>query len=594
MKGFNLEDLNQEQQEAVRWFNGPAVVLAGAGSGKTRCLTYRVAYLIKERNVKPEEIVLLTFTNKAANEMRQRVYQLLGYQVKLGFVGTFHSFAAWLLRRFAPWQGRSKGYLIFDNQDSKSLIQTLIKKLKLTQLKPTEALYYLGLIKRQFLGETAYLKDNNPKKEAINQLYEAYQEELRKNNAFDFNDLLLESYFLLSRKKETLQQVASEYSYFLVDEYQDTNNIQYQLLHLLTKEKKNVFVVGDFSQSIYSFRGADYRNINRFLKNYPQAKIFKLPLNYRSYPEILQAASEVIKNNTTHPTLNLLPTRQGRGKIILLPAVDAPHEALVVIRRVIELFSDGVDLDKMAVLYRTHNQARLFEEVLIKAKLPYHIVGGWRFFERKEIKDLLSYLRLFYNPNDEVAYKRSLRLGKRRLTAFLNWLSSVDRNQETAALLEEIIKVTNYRQLYSPLVPEDKARLDNIDELLNFASEHPRIEDFFQQASLLGASDEVINHRHQTQKGKLNLMTVHAAKGLEFDVVFLTGLEEGIFPHSLTQNLEQLEEERRLFYVALTRAKKELYLSYAGRRMYRGSYRNQFVSRFVNEIPNELIEVEEI
>ncbi|NOY15274.1 MAG: UvrD-helicase domain-containing protein [bacterium] len=591
-----LDGLNKYQQAAVKHFQGPLIVMAGAGSGKTRCLVHRVAYLIQEKQVRPNQIVLLTFTNKAAGEMKTRVFELLGEAVRLGFAGTFHSFGAFLLRRLTPFMNRQKDFVIYDSQDTKALLGDIIKDFGLEKkIKVSAANFYVNEVKRKLLDKKDRAKVVPDWADELEAIYQRYEKTLKENNAFDFGDLLTKTYQLLKQNPEALDWVQSRFKFFLVDEYQDTNYVQYQLIKLMAFKDKNLFVVGDFSQAIYGFRGADYKNIGRLKTDLKGVGELKLPTNYRSYPEIIKAASQVIQNNLTHPTIKLKANRKGSGVVWLLTAADDKHEALLIGRKIIELLEMGRSPGEIAVLYRTHGQSRAFEEVLIKAGLEYHIVGGWRFFERKEIKDIMAYVRLFVNPSDPVAYKRAVKLGKRRLAVFQQWLSRQSKNKKDnpGRLIKSIIEATGYTKKLNDLIPEDKARLENIEALINFASESDDLIEFFERASLLGAEENDMKNRYQANSDKINLMTIHAAKGLEFGVVFVTGLEEGLFPHGLSKTPEELEEERRLFYVALTRAKDAAFLSYAGRRLIWGRYKNQVPSRFLQELPQDIIKVEE-
>jgi len=591
-----LSNLNQYQRQAVKHFQGPALVLAGAGSGKTRCLVHRAAYLIKHHQVEPDSIVLLTFTNKAAGEMKQRIDNLLQGQVKIGFAGTFHSFGARLLRRFGPFLGRDQQFIIYDDKDSRSLVKDLIKDLGLTkEVKISQANYYIHQTKTNRLS----LEDRQllfpEKAKFLETLYRAYEKALKQANAFDFGDLLVKVLELFDAQPEVVDQLNQQYKYFLIDEYQDTNYVQYVLIKALTRQHKNLFVVGDFCQAIYGFRGADYQNIDRLRADFTPLTVIELPVSYRCAPPILTAASQVIKHNHSHPTLTLKPANSTKGHVTLLSAYDDKHEPLLVIRRVIELLEADTSPGQISILYRTHAQSRPLEEVLVRSGLGYHIVGGWRFFERKEIKDLIAYLRLFINPADPVAYKRVVTLGKRRLKRFWQWADKA-KNHSPAPdkLLTSLIEAIDYTGNLDPKVPEDKARLDNIAELVNLAGTKPDVLSLLETASLMTASQIDTLNRYQAADDKINLMTVHAAKGLEFDTVFITGVEEGLFPHFLSTDNGQVEEERRLFYVALTRARSGVYLSLAARRLIWGRYKNRHPSRFLSEIPEEVLEIEEL
>jgi DNA helicase-2/ATP-dependent DNA helicase PcrA len=601
-----LADLNPSQQEAVKFGQGPLLILAGAGSGKTRALTYRAAYLIQEKDVRPENILLLTFTNKAAGEMKERIRQLLitnppagGPITNLPFAGTFHSFCARLLRKEGKVIGLPPNFVIYDETDQKETIKQAITKIDLSpkDFNPLSVLNTISQAKNELISALEYPQyAQGYFQQTVARIYLTYQRFLKEAQALDFDDLLMETVRLFKQAEEVLRRYQDKYQYILVDEWQDTNHAQYFLTKLLAKKWRNLNVVGDASQSIYGWRGADYRNLTRLQEDFSELKIINLEQNYRSTKTILKAANEVIKNNRSHPVLQLWTLNPEGEKIYLHQARNEKDEADFIIRTIQEylLTNRKNDLNNFAVLYRTNAQSRVVEERLLHAGIPYTLVGGTRFYDRKEVKDVLAFLRLLINPKDLISYQRLEKLGKARLKKFLDFSQKFKEEMEDLSSLEimdRILEATGYLDLYNPEVEEDLMRLENIKELRSVATEFPQLIDFLENVVLvqqehLPAQTGLPNHK---PRDGITLMTAHAAKGLEFPIVFMVGMEEGLFPHSrsLIDPLE-IEEERRLCYVGMTRAKEKLFLSFASRRLYFGQRGENLISRFLGEIPNYL------
>ena len=584
-----MDKLNKKQEEAVTYTDGPLLVLAGAGSGKTKVLTHRVFYLINERIVDSTNCLLLTFTNKAANEMRERIAKLLsesGSEVKsIGFAGTFHGFCVRVLRSDGKNIGIDQNFLIYDDSDQKDLIKEIINDLGIKEdTKPSSILYAISEAKNQLITPDIYMDISNSEFGHIaGKIYKEYQRRLSEINALDFDDLLLKTVELfkidgvINKWKENIKQI-------FIDEWQDTNKIQYTLIKRLDGERGVITAVGDASQSVYSWRGADYRNINYLIKDYPNIKIINLEQNYRSTQNILDAANAVISKNTTHPILNLWTEKGGGEKITIYSARNGFDEADFLTREIGKLIRSGILYNDIAVLYRTNAQSRVLEEALLHSGTPYTLIGGVRFYDRKEIKDILAYLRLIVNPKDVVSEKRVLSLGKRRYDKFKT-ITVDTEDAETLDILDEVLQKTEYLSKFKETDPEDVARLENIKELRSVAVEFPKIYEFLENTALVEAG----SIGKENQNG-ITLMTLHAAKGLEFPVVFIVGMEEGIFPHSRSLwEKEQLEEERRLCYVGITRAKEMLYLTYAQRRLFYGETTNNAPSRFLSDIPESLL-----
>ena len=583
-----LAHLNPSQQEAVVFDKGPLLVLAGPGSGKTRVLTYKTTWLI-EKGIAPENILLLTFTNKAAEEMKKRIEKLTGKIPPLS--GTFHSFCARILRKEGKAIGIRPGFLIYDEEDQRETIKAAIKEIDVSpqSFNPSLVLNLISQAKNELISALEYPDYAHGSFQlTVARIYLTYQRLLKEYNALDFDDLLLEAVRLFQKEPKILEKYQQQFDYILIDEYQDTNQAQYVLTQLLARKKRKLCVVGDASQAIYGFRGANYRNLLNLKNDFPELKIINLEHNYRSTQIILDAAWEVIRKNTSHPVLKMKTDNTGGQPVFIFCAKNQEEEALFVLKKIME---SGRPHKDFAVLYRTNAQSRVVEEVFLRAGIPYILIGGIRFYERKEIKDCLSYLRLIVNPDDKVSLKRVEKLGKNRFKKFKELREKIkDKNFSTLEILDKILKATGYLEQFDPKDNEDLGRLENIKELRSVASLFPRLEDFLENVALLTAEYLPAN------SGKLDgefeavtLMTAHAAKGMEFPVVFMIGMEEGLFPHlkSLTDK-ESIEEERRLCYVGMTRAKEELYLTYARRRLYFGQTLVNQPSRFILDIPDYL------
>ena len=635
-----LTGLNKEQQQAVQHTEGPLLILAGAGSGKTKVLTVRIAHLLAQ-GVNPYEILAITFTNKAAKEMKSRVEGLVGDVANRIWLSTFHSFCAKFLRfELDNFLGYNSNFTIYDTSDSQAVIKAALKALNLDdKYYPVGAM--IGAIsdaKNKLLFASDFRKQARDfYQQKVADVYEYYERELRKNNALDFDDLLLVAVKLLQSNEAVLDKYSKRFRYVMIDEYQDTNHAQYLLAKLLASHWKNIAVVGDADQSIYAWRGADIQNILDFEKDYPNCRSIKLEQNYRSTKIILDAANAVIENNEGRPKKNLWTDKTEGAKIQHFTA-QSEHEEAAFIGDTIAKKHDihGVPYGDMAVLYRTNAQSRVLEEALIKRALPYTMVGGTKFYDRKEIKDVLAYLRVLYNPFDDLSLLRIINVPKRSigvttvaklqdyarangtsLFMTLTQLHLVDtikgktkekleefgiliftlvaemEDKAVLDILESILDRTGYlAQLEESTDPQDQARAENIGELLSVAKDFQdtnptgTVEDFLEQVALVNDVDSF-----EQEESKVTLMTLHAAKGLEFPIVFLGGLEEGLFPHSRTlMNPEEIEEERRLAYVGITRAEKELYISNATTRTVFGRTSSYLPSRFIDEIPEELVD----
>lgn len=606
MNASFLNELNKEQREAVKHTDGPMVILAGAGSGKTRVLTYKVLYLITHKNIDPDDILCVTFTNKAANEMKERIHKKLSsttYNLK-PTICTFHSLCAKILRIDGKYIGLPPRFIIYDDADQLDAIKETMKRLNISikDFKPTSVLATVSQAKNELIGPPAYLAiARGYFQETVAKIYPMYQQILKDNDAVDFDDLINKTIQLFKENPHILQKYQDKFRYILIDEYQDTNKAQYILTKLLAQRWKNVCVVGDFSQSIYSWRGADYRNLMRFKEDFKDAKTFSLSQNYRSTQKILDAASAVIANNTTHPVLKLWTENPDGEEIEIYEARNEQDEAEFIIGKSSE-FSNNVGknselkLSDVAVLYRTNAQSRVVEEVLLHNGIPYVLVGGTRFYERKEIKDILAYLRLLANPKEMISYKRIEKLGKARLAKFLEFQDEQKKdnselvNSATIDLLTKVLHVTGYLDLYDEKDEEDRMRLENIKELRSVALEFPNLTEFLENVALVEQEYIAEKPANGEKKNAITLMTLHAAKGLEFPVVFMIGMEEGLFPHSRSlMDRNELEEERRLCYVGMTRAKEKLFLTYARRRLFFGQRTSNVVSRFIHELPEEVL-----
>lgn len=635
-----LDGLNREQQQAVQHTEGPLLILAGAGSGKTKVLTVRIAYLLAQ-GVNPYEILAITFTNKAAKEMKSRVEGLVGDVANRIWLSTFHSFCAKFLRfELDNFLGYNSNFTIYDTSDSQVVIKAALKALNLD-----DKYYPVGAVisaisdaKNKLMFASDYRKQARDfYQQKVADVYEYYERELRKNNALDFDDLLLVAVKLLQSNVAVLDKYSKRFKYVMIDEYQDTNHAQYLLAYLLSSHWKNIAVVGDADQSIYAWRGADIQNILDFEKDYPNCTSIKLEQNYRSTKIILDAANAVIDHNEGRPEKNLWTDKVEGAKIQHFTAQSEHEEAAFIGDTIVKKHDiHGVPYGDMAILYRTNAQSRVLEEALIKRALPYTMVGGTKFYDRKEIKDVLAYLRVLYNPFDDLSLLRIINVPKRSIGATtvsklqdyarengtslfmtLTQLHLVDTikgktkekleefgiliftlvaemdDKSVLDILEAILDRTGYlAQLEESTDPQDQARAENIGELLSVAKDFQdtnptgTVEDFLEQVALVNDVDSF-----EQEESKVTLMTLHAAKGLEFPIVFLGGLEEGLFPHSRTlMNPEEIEEERRLAYVGITRAEKELYISNATTRTVFGRTSSYLPSRFIDEIPAELVD----
>lgn len=648
-----LESLNEKQREAVTAVEGPLLILAGAGSGKTKTITHRSAYLIREKGVRPEEILAVTFTNKAAGEMKHRIFRLLGmpeprYASVRGkvshrdpFVGTFHSLCVRILRQSIGVLGRDRSFHIFDASEQKKVMEEAMKELglDLQQFKPRSFLAAVSSAKSELIDEADFSSlAQGYFEEMTAKAYVLYQKKLAKNNALDFDDILLYTVKLFSNTSAIVEQYQSMFRYIMVDEYQDTNKAQYQLIRYLSDGHRNICVVGDDAQSIYRFRGADIRNILEFEKDYPDAKTVFLEQNYRSTQTILDAADHIIANNV-HRKEKKLWTERGKGEAVFIyKAADELSEARFVSAEIENLRKKKhIAYSDAAVLYRTNAQSRSLEEKFLQDGIPYRIVGGIRFYDRKEIKDIVGYLRLWINPSDQLAFERVVNEPKRgigkktiekwrfsaeklgvnmllvglpeyraslegirqgvktTISQFCEVMHDLGENIEMpfSKFLESVYRKTGYAaMLERENTSESKARKENILELLSVAKRYDELplreasHSFLEEVALFSDTDEV-----DVSTQAVHCMTIHSAKGLEFPYVFIVGLEEGILPHSRSvMHPVDLEEERRLVYVGVTRAKRRIYLTYARQRLLFGSVQANPPSRFLEEIPKHLIE----
>ena len=597
-----LKDLNLEQKKAVLQTEGPVIILAGAGSGKTRVLTYKVMYLMLEKNIDPSNILMVTFTNKAATEMKERVLRFLANH-KSHFqsptIATFHSLCAKILRIEGKHIGLPPEFAIYDTPDQVDTIKEAMEQLNIStkEYKPSSILASISQAKNELISESEYSKyARGYFQEKVAKIYPIYQKALQENHSLDFDDLLSKTVFLFENNPEILAKYQNRFRYILIDEYQDTNRAQYTLTKKLAKRWNNICVVGDFSQSIYSWRGADFTNLTRFKEDFKSTKTFALSQNYRSTQKILDAASSVISKNTTHPVLKLWTENPQGEEVMIYEARNEQQEVEFIIQKIEELkftahknkkefkFSD------IAVLYRTNAQSRVLEEVFLHNSIPYVLIGGTRFYERKEIKDVLSYLRNLDNKNDKISLKRIEKIGKRKMEKFLEFSRKRDSDaseQKTIDILDDVLKQTEYLKLYDENDDDDTERLENIKELRSVALNFPDLTDFLENVSLV--EQEYVQDKNA--KDAVTLMTLHAAKGLEFPYVFMVGMEEGIFPHSRSlMDKNELEEERRLCYVGMTRAKERLFLTYARKRIFFGQRVSNIISRFILELPENIIE----
>ena len=636
----NYDTLNPMQREAVFTTEGPLLVLAGAGSGKTRALTHRVADLIEEKGVKPWNILAITFTNKAAGEMRERVNQLVDFGADSVWVSTFHSLCVRILRRFIENLGYTTDFSIYDSDDTKTLMKQIFKDLEVNQkvLKERGVLGVISSAKNEMISPEEFLlsakADGDSRLQRIGELYMEYQKRLKKNNALDFDDLLVKTVELFQAKQEVLEYYQDRFRYIMVDEYQDTNTVQFKLVSLLAAKYRNICVVGDDDQSIYRFRGANIKNILSFEETFPGAKVIKLEQNYRSTKMILDSANEVIKNNAGRKDKTLWTENEVGERPVFREFGSSFDEAEWVVRDIVK---KGGPWKDYAILYRTNAQSRLFEEKCIAYNLPYRLVGGVNFYQRKEIKDILCYLKTIANGRDDLAVQRIINVPKRGIGAMsvarvnmfamendMSFYEALERVQAVpgigkAALkigvftdqigefrkmlreektikdvIEAVLEKTGYREeLKEEGEVEAESRLENIEELINKAvsywesADEPSLSEFLEEVALVADIDSM-----DESEDRIILMTLHSAKGLEFPYVYLVGMEDGLFPSmmSLMEGPEALEEERRLCYVGITRAEKRLTLTAAKSRMVKGEMQYARTSRFINEIPDVCLE----
>lgn len=625
-----LSSLNPSQQEAVQHFEGPALVVAGAGSGKTRTVVHRIAYLLRERRVYPAEILAVTFTNKAAGEMKERLEKMVGHAAKDLWVSTFHSASVRILRAYGEYVGLKPGFVIYDDDDQNTLLKEILKELEV-EAKPGPFRAMIDRIKNRGDGLVEFMREapdfiGGVPKEVAAEVYRKYQSGLRMQGAVDFNDLLLLTIELFEQHPEILHKVRQRARFIHVDEYQDTNPVQYELTRLLAGEKPNLMVVGDPDQSIYGFRNADINNILDFSKDYPGARVIRLEENYRSSHAILQVANAVIEKNALRLEKVLRPTKTGGEPVRLYRAPNAREEAAFVAREIARLR----DYQNIAVLYRTNAQSRLLEEHLRRAQIPVRLVGAVGFFERREVKDLLAYGRVAINPADSINLRRIVntpprgigattvarllehaqKTGTTVFEAFRAAEQVISRPQQVqafvrlldelmeaafetgpAAFFERVLDETGFRDALKQ-EQDGEDRLQNVEELLRAArdweeEEGGTLSDFLDAVALTAKAEEP---QGEAPEEAVTLMTLHNAKGLEFPTVFLVGLEENLLPHRNSLNrLEDLEEERRLFYVGITRAQDRLYLSYAEERETYGKREFSRPSRFLDDIPPDLL-----
>ncbi len=631
------EGLNPEQARALDVVSGPLLILAGAGSGKTKTLTHRIAHLIAHEGVWPNEILAVTFTNKAAKEMRERLSTLLGQPNTRGFMpwmGTFHGICVRILRADGAAIGVQPNFVIYDEDDRQGLIKQAMKELSISsdQVKPRSVSAAISGAKNELIDPEAYMAAAQyPNQQAIGRVYELYERLRDTAGALDFDDLLMETVRLLRDVPEVRARYRTQFKHILIDEYQDTNAAQYAIVKSLVNEQQNICVVGDDWQSVYSWRGADFKNILNFERDFPGAVVVKLEQNYRSTEAILDAAHNVITKNVER-TDKQLWTDVGKGTPVEVQAVyDEAEEAFAVASRVSAQVAIGARrYDDFAVLYRTNAQSFAFERAFLQHRIPYHIVGGVRFYDRKEVKDIIAYLRLIYQPNDRMSFSRIVNVPKRSIGTtsfekFIEWqamsgmdiisalvnaeqtssitprakkalvglgelLRSIQAMVESGAspsdIIERLVERTGYRDYILDGTPQAEDREANLGVLMSDAQSFAALPDFLEEVALMSSADTGANEPSVT------LMTLHAAKGLEFPVVFMVGMEDGLFPSSraLEEGPKQLEEERRLCYVGMTRAREELHLSYAGSRMQFGSRSYGTPSRFLSDMGYELVQ----
>lgn len=640
-----LSGLNDDQRRAVLQTEGPVLILAGAGSGKTRVLVHRIAYMIDVLGVLPGQILAITFTNKAADEMRSRVDKIIGFGSESVWVSTFHSLCVRILRRYGDLMGYTRSFSIYDTDDQLSLMKSMFKQRNIDTryMKEKAVLSRISSAKNELVKPAAYRALNQDfYSQKVGELYEEYQQKLKENNAFDFDDLIMKTVELFEEHPEVLAVYQERFRYMMVDEYQDTNTAQFRLVSLLAGKYRNLCVVGDDDQSIYKFRGANIRNILGFEKVFPDAVVVKLERNYRSTKNILAAANEVIRHNRGRKPKTLWTDEEEGRKVQFRRFANGFEEAEYVCGEIAgKVREDAISYKDCAVLYRTNAQSRLFEEKMLMANLPYRIVGGVNFYARREIKDILAYLKTIDNAQDNLQVLRIINVPRRGIgaatvsrildyaeqegipffeaaceaehvpglgaaaakkvvsfTDFIGVLRAKAELTKVSGLLKELLELTGYvEELKAEDTDEARSRIENIDELISKAVQyeekntHAELSGFLEEVALIADIDTV-----EDDDDRVLLMTLHSAKGLEFPVVFMAGMEEGLFPSYMSINSdnpsEEIEEERRLCYVGITRAKEELTLSCASERMVRGDVQRNEVSRFVKEIPRELVEIE--
>ena len=620
---MNIDNLNEQQKKAVLTTEGPLLVLAGAGSGKTKVLTTKIAYLIKEKGINPYNILAITFTNKAANEMKERVEMMLGDESRNIQISTFHSFGLSIIKKNYNLLGLKSNFTIIDSDDSLSTIKRILKELNYDPkfFNPKTIRNKISSAKNEMMNPDDFEKYCNSEFDNVtNEVYREYQNKLKINNSLDFDDLLLLPIILFRENKDVLEYYQERFKYILIDEYQDTNKVQYELTKLLSKKYNNICVVGDPDQSIYGFRGSNYKNILNFEKDYKNSKVILLEQNYRSTKRILKVSNDIIKNNTKRKEKALWTDNIDGERIVYKRCNDEKDESRFVVNNIKELIDKNTPLSEIAILYRTNAQSRNIEEALLKENIPYKVVGSFYFYNRKEIKDLICYLKLIYNTDDDISLERIINVPKRGIglktlesitvransenksmfeaidsgkeLVFKNLILEIKEKQPSLSLTELVDLILDKSGIRKELEQEDsiesRSRLENLEEFKsitkNFEDSYGIIslEEFLDEISLVSDMSE-----HQNDTNVVTLMTVHSAKGLEFDNVFIIGLEENIFPHSMCITSNDIEEERRLCYVALTRAKKNLVLVNAKKRLLYGKDNYNPVSRFIEEIDKD-------
>lgn len=631
-------NLNPMQQKAVLQTEGPVLILAGAGSGKTTVLVNRIAYIMAHQNVRPWNILAITFTNKAAREMKDRVSALLEEEARDMWIGTFHSMCLRILRRYIDRIGYQKSFVIYDTDDVKTIMKQLYKSMNLDEknFPLRSVMAQISHAKDEMIDDKSYALSaaSDYHKTMVSKVYTAYQKVLRDNNALDFDDIIMLTVKLLQQNEDILSQYANQFHYILVDEYQDTNNAQYALISLLAKGYRNLCVVGDDDQSIYKFRGANIRNILDFEKEFSDCTVIKLEQNYRSTQTILNAANAVIRNNKKRKGKELWTDNSIGDKIVLKQVSNEHEEGQYVANEISKLKEEGISYSDCVILQRTNAQTRVMEEMLLRAAIPYRVLGGLRFYDRKEIKDMIAYLRVILNPNDSASLRRIINEPKRsiglttiqkimeiaaredislyeviarvheypellkaemKLQAFyemIEYLHSIMDTVNMTDFMEKVLEKTMYIEaLEAQHSIEAETRIENIREFLSVTreydarEEHPNLAEFLEGVALVADIDN-----YDEEEESVTLMTMHSAKGLEFPVVFLVGMEDGLFPSFRSLGEEELEEERRLCYVAITRAKKQLFMTYANNRILFGSSTHNMPSRFLKEIPEDLLD----